>query len=297
MTVRLSRFKRVTAMPLQLTDRDREIIREVYRHRFLRSSHIIALVDGSRQQIVRRLQLLYHHGYLERPRAQLRYYERGASREIAYGLGNKGGELLRRECGFLIDSVSWTEKNHYIGRVYLDHALLVSDVMVAIELACRRHGIRLFHQDELGLRLKRGRFQWQVKLRNGPRLGVIPDRVFALEYPVNRGQRIHYFLEADRGTMPVFRNNLLQTSFQRKLLAYHATWKQNLHCTRLGIDRFRVLTVTTIPKRVQSLVSTASQLESGHGLFLFADRSILSGDILTNLWQTGRLGESAKLLE
>jgi Replication-relaxation len=299
--MRLSRFKRASDVsPIQLTGRDTEIIRQVHRHRFLRSSHIVALVGGSDQQVLRRLQLLYHHGYLERPRAQLRYYERGASREIAYGLGNQGGKLLAQERGLIVDSHVWNEKNHYIGRVYLDHALLVSDVMIAIEQACRKHGgVRLLGLDDLGLPTKRGRFRWQVRLRSGQKLGVMPDRVFALEYPdINgRSRRIYYFLEADRGTMPVVRANLSQTSFQRKLIAYQATWSQGLHRRQLGIDRFRVLTVTAISKRVGSLVEACGQLESGHALFLFANKSILSGNILFDKCHTGKQSETSHLLD
>jgi hypothetical protein len=91
------------------------------------------------------LQWLFHHGYLERPRAQLQYYERSGSQTIAYGLGNKSGSLLQ------LNPASWGEKNRAIGRIYLAHALLVSDVMVSLELACRQHGIRLLHEDELHL--------------------------------------------------------------------------------------------------------------------------------------------------
>jgi DNA-binding Lrp family transcriptional regulator len=133
MQSRLPRFKRLSRVsPMQLTDRDREIIRLVHRHRFLRSHQIIALLGGSPQQLSRRLKLLYHHGYLERPRAQLQYYERGGSKSIAYGLGNKGGALLKQEFGIAVHPDSWGEKNHVIGRVYLEHALLVSDIMMAI---------------------------------------------------------------------------------------------------------------------------------------------------------------------
>lgn len=299
--MRLSRFERASDVsPIQLTGRDKEIIWQVHRHRFLRSSHIVALVGGSEQQVLRRLQLMYHHGYLERPKAQLRYYERGASREIAYGLGNQGGKLLALERGLVVDSHAWNEKNHHIGRVYLDHALLVSDVMVAIEHACRKHGsVRLLSSDELGLPTKRGRFSWRVRLRNGQRLGIIPDRVFALDYLDKNGQskRIYYFLEADRGTMPVARGNLSQTSFQRKLIAYQATWSQGVHRRQLGIERFRVLTVTAIPKRVGSLVEACERLESGHGLFLFADKSILSGDVLFEKLQTGKRYGTSNLLD
>lgn len=264
---------------MQLTKRDREIIRLVHRHRLLRSNHITALLGSGQQQVLRRLQLLYHHGYLERPRAQLEYYERGGSRPLVYGLGHKGGKLLETEFGI---TVSRDDKDD--SRMYLEHTLLVSDVMVTIELACCKSGsITLLYEDQLSLQSNGNQFQWQVKVPDhGVTLGVVPDRVFALEYTDHAGenQRVYFFLEADRGTMPVVRSNLSQTSFRRKLLAYEATWNQDIHRSRLGINRFRVLTVTTIPKRVQSLVEACSQLRSGQGLFLFADKSILSGDIL-----------------
>jgi hypothetical protein len=246
------------------------------------------------------LQLLFHHGYLERPRAQLQYYERGGSRSIAYGLGNKGGDLLRREFGVAVHSDSWGEKNHVIGRVYLEHALFVAEVMVAIELACRKHGgIRLKYEDELAIRLERQPFRWRVTIEKGLKLGVMPDRVFGLEYADAGGrmERAYFFLEADRGTMPVTRRTLAQTSIVRKLRAYEATWTQNIHREHLGIHRFRVLTVTTSAARVQSLVEACSQLERGHGLFLFADKSILSGDLLSPLWQTGKPGRTGGLLD
>src|SRR6185503_1827467 len=86
MSSRLPRFTRASQTKLlQITDRDRRIISLIHRHRFLRSSHIVSLLDGSPQSILRRLQPLYHHSYLTRPRAQLDYYHKGGSREIVYG--------------------------------------------------------------------------------------------------------------------------------------------------------------------------------------------------------------------
>lgn len=289
---RLSRFKRASAVePIQITERDREIIRLVLRHRFLRSPQIVALMEDRSQQLLRRLQSLYHHGYLERPRAQLDYYHHGGSRHMVYGLGTKGAALLKQE-------FRWSEKNRSVGRIFLEHALLVSDVMVTLELACRRHGIRLLTERELAGKDARP-FQWRVNL-HGRNLGVMPDRVFALEYPDQSGNRDRaiFFLEADRGTMPVIRKNLLQTSFHRKLLAYEATWTQSIHRTRFGFHRFRVLTVTTSAARVKSLVNACSQLERGHGLFLFADKSVLEQPelLFAPIWRTGNPGETAALL-
>ena len=281
---RLPRFKRVAKVaPIRLTERDHKIIRLIHRHRFLRSHQIIALIGGSAQPLSRRLQWLFHHGYLERPRAQLQYYERSGSQPIAYGLGNKSGSLLQ------LAPASWGEKNRGVGRMYLAHALLVSAVMVSLELACRQHGIRLLHEDELNLPVE-APLHWRVKLRDGAKLGVIPDRVFALEYADQNGQmqRVYYFLEADRGTMPVVREKLTQTSFYRKLLAYEATWGNKVHQRHLGIPRFRVLTVTTSAARVKSLLHACSRLQRGHGLFLFADQSVLQKNLFTAVWQRGK---------
>jgi hypothetical protein len=209
--------------------------------------------------------------------------------------------LLQQELGDSFGRLSWGEKNRAVGRIYLEHELLVSDVMVTIELACRARGILLLSEVELAPPEKRHPFRWRVNIGNGVKLGVIPDRVFALGYSDADGhsERAYFFLEADRGTMPVTRSNLSQTSFRRKLLAYEATWTQNLHQTKLGFHRFRVLTVTTSKARVKSLVEACSQLERGHGLFLFADKTILEqpGDILAATWQTGKSGEVGKLLD
>lgn len=283
---------------MQLTKRDRKILRLILQHRFLRSGHIAALLGGSKQQIIRRLQLLFHHGYLERPRAQLTYYERGGSKPIAYGLGKKGGALLGQEFEISVDSKTWNEKNHDIGRVFLEHTLLIADVMVSFELACRKRGIRLLYEHELDLPVRKQPFQWWVKIQGGLKLGVVPDRVFALEYKNHSGkfERSYYFLEADRGTMPVVRKGLNQTSFYRKLLAYEATWTNKVHLRYLGIHRFRVLTVTTSAKRVESIMAACSQLKRGHGLFLFADTSVLEKDLLSSVWHSGKDGAITSLL-
>jgi DNA-binding Lrp family transcriptional regulator len=296
---RSPRFKRAsTVAPIQLTGRDREIIRLVHRHRFLRSHQIVALLSASPQQVLRRLKSLYHHGFLTRPRAQLEYYQRGGTRPIVYGLSSKGGKLLEQELGI---TVSGNENDDGVGRMFLDHALLVSDVMVSIELACRNSGdIRLLYEDQLTLQSEQNQFQWRVKVHDhGVMLGVFPDRVFALEYADHGGQmqRVYFFLEADRGTMPVVRSGLTQTSFFRKLLAYEATWTQKVHQRKLGIHRFRVLTVTTNAMRITSLLEACSRLKRGHGLFLFADRTVLEKNPFSPVWQCGKSAKISALLD
>ena len=257
---------------------------------------------GSRQQLLRRLQLLYHHRFLERPRCQIDYYHRSGSRTIAYGLGNKGASLLKRELGLPFHRLDWPDKNR-VERLFLEHTLMVSDFMVRLELACRsRKDVRLLDVEDLetGDGKRRQPFQWKVDIGRGQRCGVIPDRVFGLEFPVKpAGQnRIWYFLEADRGTMPVTRSRLDQSSYHRKLIAYQATWTQNLHGTP-GISRFRVLTVTTNADRLASMLEACRSLPRGHGLFLFTDSVSMNThqNLLTLPFQTGYISEMTILLD
>lgn len=276
---------------MRLTNRDREVLRQVHKHRFLRSNHLTALVPGSRQQTLRRLQLLYHHGYLERPRCQIDYYHRGGSRAIAYGIGNKGAGLLKRELALPYHRLDWPKKNA-VARLFLEHALLVSNFMVAVELACReRTDVRLLTEDDLTLRDEssagRHPFHWRVNIPGGPRCTVIPDAVFGLE--TTNSHRTWFVLEADRATMPVTRSNLDQSSFRRKILAYQATWTQNLHRTQFGWQRFRVLTITTSQERLDTMQEVCRGLQRGQGLFLSACVASLppsTSDIFSLKWQT-----------
>ena len=47
-----------------------------------------------------------------------------------------------------------------------------------------------------------------------------------------------FFLEADRGTMPVTRDDLDQRSIYRKLLANEATWRRGLHRSLFDFEHF-----------------------------------------------------------
>lgn len=296
---RLPRFRRSNDIRrFALTERDHQIIRLIYRHRFLRSSHISSLVPGSSQQILRRLQLLYHHRFLARPRSQIEHHIAPGSREIVYGLGNEGAKLLKLELGEMFREVPWDEDYSSVKRVFLEHALLVSDILVSLEIACRQNGIRLLTEQDLA---KANRpFRWSIHL-TGRKFSVAPDRVFALEWSGQDGtaRRSYFFLEADRGTMPVVRKSLSQTSFYRKLLAYEATWRQAVHEKLFGFNRFRVLTVTTSAARVKSIIDACSKLESGHGLFLFTDISMLHKpqELLSHIWQSAKPGQAGTLLD
>lgn len=290
---RLPRFRRAPGVAgIELTPRDLEILRFVRRHRFLRSSHLFALVGGSRQHLLRRLQRLFHHGYLDRPRCQIDSFQHGGSRAIAYGLGHKAASFLQQDPRLLFPTRTPRAPASDVGRLFLDHTLLIADILVPLEIACRqRPAVRLLTAEELsGDRRPHEVFHWSVSLRQRARCGVVPDQVFALEFNGNSRSRVCYFLEADRATMPVIRHRLTQSSFFRKLLAYEATWEQGLHRTRFGFHRFRVLTVTSSSPRVDSLLDACRRLDRGQGLFLFTDIGSFQActDPLKLLWKSNQ---------
>jgi hypothetical protein len=238
---------------------------------------------------------------------QLDWYTQG-SEPLVYALGNRGAEVLQAEEGVRRGGVRRDTKNRNLSRVFLHHTLMVAEIMVNFEVACRsRDGVRFIPPEEIlagapeATRRLRLPFRWQVEVRHGGelhRLGVEPDQVFGLEFhgaPENR-RHAYFFLEADRGTMPVARKGLAQTSFFRKLLAYEETWRQGLHKDHLSIPSFRVLTETTIQERVKSLVAACQELPGGPSrLFLFTDRAALGqGKILASEWTSGK-GEPAQL--
>ncbi len=240
---------------------------------------------------------------------QLDWYTKG-SEPLVYALGKRGAEVLAAEGELRRGGVRWDTKNRSLSRVFLHHSLAVADVMVAFEVACRgREDVAFIPPEEVlaaapeRTRRLRLPFRWHVDVRHGGklhRLGVEPDRVFGLRFeslPQNRREAF-FFLEADRGTMPVARKTLAQTSFLRKLLAYEATWRQGVHRIHLGIPNFRVLAVTTSTEREEQLIATCRALHGGGSrIFLFADHAALQrgGDPLAHRWTNGR-GDSATLL-
>lgn len=296
---RSPRFRRVEPRAFALTERDVSIIRHVWRHRFLRSTHIVALAGAPPQPLLRRLQLLYHGGFLDRPRTQIDYFAIAGSKPIVYGLGNRGADLLADRFGVSREKVDWTAKNRAVSPVFLEHTLLTADVMVGFELACRAHGrVRLITPGTIAQhapgaeRTGPAPLQWTVDVRHdGKRvpIGVIPDKIFGLHFldePEGKN-RSFFFLEADRGTMPVVRKTLDRTSVYRKLLAYQETWRQGLHTKQFGFRSFRVLTVTAGADRCRNVLEAAQEVvdSPARGLFLFLDRAALAdGDMLAVPW-------------
>jgi hypothetical protein len=288
---RTPRFNRsANAKNIRITQRDLNIIHHVFRYRLLNSKQIATLTEGSHQNLLRRLKLLYNNRYLDRPISQLDYYCADGSHPIVYALGNRGADLLRAKFGISRQEVDWTAKNRSVKRLFIQHTLSVSEILVRLESACRKSNVE-FLEKELALQnltntstaLKK--FGWSVSVpfnKDSIPVGIIPDYLFGLRSQ-NGADTVYFFLEVDKGTMPVTRNNLKQTSMYRKLIAYYETWKQGLHTSLFGLKRFRVLVVVNSKERLSHLIAVNKLLNDGKGSGIFLFASMFDVDSCENI--------------
>lgn len=312
-TQRKKRYYRDPTKTFSLTSRDKEIISLVYLHRFLTSDQIIALAGGSRKGILRRLFLLFHNGFLDRPKAQKMIFGNNAS--LVYGLGKKGAEVLANEQDLPIDRLDWTGKNREAGGMFLEHSIMVSRFFTILRLACRQvKGIEfiepadiiskrpvqeIYQNSDLGWKV-----QSNVEGKNHSFL-IIPDGVFGLRF--SKGEKgaseSYFFLEADRSTMPVKRHNFIRSSIYKKVVGYLASWNQKSFSRNFGFKKARVLTLAISNERIDSMIKLNRDLDpmkKGYGLFLFARDMAFDfahpERIFSPVWTNGR-GEKTSIID
>jgi hypothetical protein len=209
---RSPRYTRVPgAVTIRLTEDDLRILRAVHSHRFLRSTHIERLLPWrSSKHLQYRLFGLFHNGYLDRMREDA---PAGENPPMVYALGNRGAEALDlRRSG-----VDWSEKNRSYGSRQLKHALLVSEIRVAIRWSCVSNQIRFIPPEEIiesapqDTRQLQRPFQWRISV-NRPgmttaRETVRPDLIFGLEFPKHPTRPAHSRVRVHRrrpiGVRPV----------------------------------------------------------------------------------------------
>jgi hypothetical protein len=270
----------------------------IERHRFVRSTHIAALVGRSLDRTNDRLCRLFHAGYIDRPKAQLDYYPTGGSAPMVYALADRGARLLS-ETGFECAKPP-SRSNETGSRPFIEHQLEIVGFSVALELAVRRHrGIRLIHSNELirgfpdQTRVKRNPFALRATISHegtAQEIGIVPDLAFGIGFP--DGSRRCFMVEIDRGTMPITRSDMSQSSFERKMFGYLSACAAGQHQQQFGWKTFRVLTVTTDQNRLGAMLRALGSLRvaqsPGPALFWFAlQQGLRQRDPIECTWHEG----------
>ncbi len=239
--------------PLQLTPRDVALLRDVAEFRFLNTPQILALHPGGERNLLRRLAAMFSLGFLDSPKTQGNAQLR--SSHLVYSLGRKSVEALAakpEEREWILRRVREVEHTSPI----LGHALMISQLRVCLTLALRKKGSTIE-------RWLQGRDLKDALSFRGANPPLVPDAFFTIK---DEGDSIHYFVEADRGTMTTER-------FVSKMKIYWS-WKDDQKLKdRLHIEHFRVLTITPTEGRSESLRLASKEANTdkkGSRMFLFA---------------------------
>jgi len=215
-----------TALSFILSETDYRILRLIYEHRFLNTELLWHLLksaaegdsaefrlgkDGKKRPakygfgmkaLYKHLQKLTEAKYLNR------LYitdlpiggSHGAPRAV-YGLGIKSAPTVAEIAGTAIQHVRNIIEANKVKSPFLRHALEIARFKATLELACLSSGDRLkliFWEQGLGLR------DYAIgnnETGGSERFPVNPDAFFAIQ--VKGKGNASYFLEMDRGTMPV----------------------------------------------------------------------------------------------
>jgi hypothetical protein len=232
----------------QFTNRDAEIVNYVYQLRVATLDHLAALTGRSYKTLERRVPKLRDERYLRRlkPRPHKGLYVIGSqSVPVLIEGGYAPDELAEKR----LRENEWKD-------LTIPHALLVASIHAKLLLLSRHSPINLaLWQHE------HATIQDSVQTGSDEKLPIRPDAYFVLQHtgrPAGRN-RLHFFLEADTGTMS-------HTRIALKIKAYAAYHQQQRHVAKLGINYFQVAIITNARARAENLkaefyqgMSTAQQ--------------------------------------
>lgn len=265
---------------------DPQIIKLVYDYRFANSEQIAVGLGRSNQVVLRRLQKLFHWGYLDRidPREK----RKDRSEKYAYALWQEGVTVLVNHCGIDRAKIRWERERNEVKNFFLRHTLMVSQFRACLTAALREHPeaklIFWIREDPQELRDS-------VYFRDGfqkKKLPIVPDGYFGMEYPEGK---MYFFLEADRSTTTDAR-------FLNKMKAYWLWYKQGGQTRKFHINSFRVFTITETSQRMSNLLrmsQKADDRQTGAYMFWFTTEDSFNLEnpqsILEPIWKTNVIGD------
>lgn len=272
---------------LVLQDRDREVLGAIFEHRFLTAEHLHSLWFGgvSLKRTQRRLRQLWLHRLVDRvflPRIVdgLDGEPVGQSAPL-YRLARRGAEVVATTWGLQLESVPHTARQNAAGYATLQHHFVVTDLLVALTVACRGEPrAQLTFERESALRRRLARRP------SSERRVPVPDGAFTLH--AKHGSSLAFLVEVVRAPAKGGNQSLL-AKMQRYAAAHHdGTLKM-----AYGHERLRaVLFVTPSARRAANYLELARSLTQGGRLFWFgvytptARPSSFAGTVLDAPWQS-----------
>jgi hypothetical protein len=275
---RLPKIRRAKKPPrFIITERDISLVRAVLDYRFVYTKHILWLQPPktSSRNIQTRLQLLYHHGYLER----IRLEELRGAENIVYSLTEKGAVLLAEADSVAREEIAWGRYMNKVSPTHIRHLLEINDVLLSFQLVLSEAQAR---REIAEFFIKRGepkkdRLPAILRAADGRRVpvAIVPDAFIAIKFDArNYGV---FFVEVDRATMSTGR-------WQEKVKVY----REYNHSEHLK-EKFRaewciVLTVAPSEKRIASLAEKTIALGGRRGFWFTTAEQITPATAGGRIW-------------
>jgi hypothetical protein len=245
--------------PFSLTEDDIDILSAHGCHRVIDSDQLRRLFNRKRN-LLHRLHCLYHHGYILRPKAQkptpaFREKGDGAGRPVQSVLSRKGKVVLaerRGVPGHTFDALA--------AKGSLEHERGTTEVMLRLELGAGERKLEWWHEMAPSFPAHRDRKGDRVRVKvlwkaRSYTLWLRPDRIVSVIDPKKTQEKARraFFLEKDRGTMPLERTDLLQSSILRKLVGYSKFYSDRKYEDCFAFRGIRWLFVTETKQRADNM--------------------------------------------
>lgn len=275
-----------------LTPRDREILRQVHAHRMLTLVQIERLLfqpEHGQDHFTKtskarlRLKLLYQHGYLDR--IPMPVGPGMWAWQPVYRLTRKGAEIVAADLNVPVGELEYwgrgddkKQRHSHVSQLFLQHALQINDLRIAVSLACEQGGFRVekWLDDSQLKSLEMKEYVAVTEGGHNRKVAVIPDAYFLLHLG---DRRAHFFLELDRATMS-------NPRWSTRVRAYLTYVRSGKYRERYQTTSLRILTATTTEQRLMNLKETTRKAGGGQ-LFWFTtiDQVSASSVFFAPIWR------------
>ncbi|MCD4653579.1 replication-relaxation family protein [bacterium] len=257
---RRSRYVRDKKNPprMKITERDVQIVNTISDFRFATVKQVALMIHAHAQTTRIRMYLLWQNKFLDR--LDLPVFVGNGSPPAVYVVGSQGKRLLTEQLGIDPSTIVKVDsKRNYF--FLLNHTLRRNDFRAVLYAACRERDdleFLFWKQDkEVGN---------SVTIEDGRsghvRVPLVPDGFVGINTPQGRMQA---FVEIDRGTIG-------HKKFLLKQRGYFKWWQEGRYIEKYGERNFRILIVTTNPRRMANLIKTTMRVKEtnqGSGFFWF----------------------------
>jgi hypothetical protein len=256
-----------------ITERDIEILRWLYRYRYLGQPQLIDLLNPkSSKRFIERLGNLFHEtGFINRPTVQHRHFDSRCTPMI-YEITKAGISYLESSNALPNRAVTFSLRSSRASNPQFLHTMMIIDALIEIELDVSKiPNQRFVPVDEIltrapeSTRQSRNPLRIPVTLKPSPKYPIIrsrmkthliPDGLYGIEYLIDGQKRYRFWaLECER-TSPHNRSSTSASSRALKEASYAALIQSHAYKSHWGIPNLKLHMVDGKNERTDFLPSS-----------------------------------------